>query len=172
MGKTDSINDRRVDVYLESVEKKQRWSELAEDADMSLSKFVQACVQYAISQGGPDFIEAGESAEEIQEMQKELNERKKSIEEKNAVIEKLKTELKQHRTQSFLEDDFEGRRRYDTELIELLKSSNTIRSEEILQRLDVDAQNIEIIEAIQQQLKQLEEYGLVEETVHGWRWNG
>lgn len=170
MGKTDSINDRRVDVYLDSVEQKKRWSELAEEADMSLSKFVQACVECSISQGGPDFLEVGDSAGELQELQQELRDKEKTIEEKDIVIEKLRTELKKYRSQPFLEDDFEGRRQFDTELIEILKRSNNIRSEQILRELNVDTQNVELIQAIQEQLKQLEQYGLVEETVHGWRW--
>lgn len=170
MGKTDSINYRRVDVYLDSVEQKEQWSELAEEADMSLSKFVQACVEYSASEGGPDFLEIGNSAGELQELQQELREKERTIEEKDVVIEKLRTELKQYRSQPFLDDDFEGRRQFDTELIEILKNSKNLRSEEILRQLNVDTQNVELIQAVQEQLDQLEQYGLVEETVHGWRW--
>lgn len=170
MGKTESINDRRVDVYLNSVEKKEQWSELAAEADMSLSKFVQACVEYANSQGGPDFLDLGGQAGEIQELQQKLREKEKTIEEKDVMIEKLRTELKQQHSKPFLKEDFEGRRQFDTELIEILKHSDRIQSEEILRQLNVDTQNVDLIQAIQEQLNQLEQYGLVEETVHGWKW--
>ncbi|ERH01513.1 MAG: hypothetical protein J07HN6_01067 [Halonotius sp. J07HN6] len=88
------------------------------------------------------------------------------------MIEKLKTGLKKYRTQPFLEDDFEGQRQFDTELITVLKDSGTIRSEELLRQLDVDTQNVELIQGVKGQLEQLEQYGLVEETVHGWKWVG
>jgi len=172
MDKTDTINDRRVDVYLDTVDDKVRWAESAEEADMSLSKFVQACVEFAMAQGGPDFIETGGAAEDLQELQQQLREKQSTIEEKNVMIEKLKTELKRYRTQPFLEEDFEGKRQFDTELIDLLQESATIRSEEILTRLDVDSHNVDLIQAVQGQLEQLERYGLAEETVHGWKWVG
>lgn len=44
MGKTESIKERRVDVYLDTLDRKGRWTKLAEEADESLSKFVQRCV--------------------------------------------------------------------------------------------------------------------------------
>lgn len=44
MGKTESIKARRVDVYLDTIERKQRWTRKADEADTSLSKFVQQCV--------------------------------------------------------------------------------------------------------------------------------
>lgn len=172
MDKTESINDRRVDVYLDSLNQKKRWTKLADDADLSLSKFVQICVEYALSQGGPDFIEAGGVAEEIQDLKDDLREKESTIKEKDMVIEKLRTELKQHQTQPFTEDEFEGRRRFDTDLIDILQNSGKIHSEEMLRQLDVDPQNTELIQAVQAQLDQLEQYGLVEETVHGWQWTG
>ena len=170
MGKTDTIKDRRVDVYLDSLERKEEWTELADDADMSLSQFVQSCVAYAIAQGGPDFLETGEAAEEIQNLNKRIQGQKNTLKEKDMVIEKLRTDLKQHRSEPFLDEDFEGRRQFDTELIEVLQGAETIRSEDLFRRLNVDSQNVELIQGIQSQLERLEEYGLVKETVHGWRW--
>lgn len=172
MDKTESINDRRVDVYLDSLNQKAKWADLADEADLSLSQFVQHCVEYALSQGGPDFVEAGSAAGEIQELRDELREKESTIEEKDMVIEKLRTEIKQYETQPFLEDDFEGQRQFDTELIDILQDAGSIRSKEILRRLDVDPQNTELIQAVQSQLDQLERYGLVEETVNGWQWEG
>ena len=172
MGKTDSINDRRVDVYLGSVAEKREWADAADEADMSLSNFVQACVKYALAQGGPDFLETGGAAGDIQELRDELHSKQNTIEEKEVMIEKLKTELKKYRTQPFLEEDFEGQRQFDTDLIAVLKDSGTIRSEELLRQLDVDSQNVDLIQGVKGQLEQLEQYGLVEETVHGWKWVG
>lgn len=76
MGKTDTIKDRRVDVYLDSLERKERWTELADEEGESLSKFVQKCVEYAIEQGGPDFAELGEESKQIQQLGEEVRERR------------------------------------------------------------------------------------------------
>lgn len=73
MGKTDRIKERRVDVYLDSLARKERWSILAEEADESLSTFVQQCVEYAIEQGGPDFAELGEESKKIQDLENTID---------------------------------------------------------------------------------------------------
>ena len=38
MGKTETIKQRRVDVYLPSLEAKEKWTALAQETGMSLSK--------------------------------------------------------------------------------------------------------------------------------------
>lgn len=137
---------------------------------MSVSNFVQNCVEYAIKSGGPDFITAGEQAGEIQQLRQELRQKEETIDEKDIVIEKLQTELKRHRTAPFRDEDFSGVRQFDTELIDILQDSGNVRSERILRELNVDPQNTDLMQALQAQLRQLEQYGLVEETLHGWRW--
>ena len=170
MGKTDSINDRRVDVYLDSIEQKKRWADIAEDRGTSLSKFVQHSVEYTIEKGGPDFIETGQNAEELQELEKKISDLQEQVKEKKLVIEKLRTELKSLRSAPFREEDFEGTRSFDEELVDILRDAGHLRAEEIFRRLNVDPQNIEVVEGVQKQLSQLERYGVVEETVNGWRW--
>jgi len=108
MGKTDTIKDRRVDVYVDTIDRKERWSRIAEEKDESLSQFVQQCVEYAIEQGGPDFTELGEESKQIQELEEEVRELRQDVKQKQIVIEKLESELKELRTQPFTEDEFEG----------------------------------------------------------------
>ncbi|MFB6086593.1 MAG: hypothetical protein ABEJ84_07275 [Halodesulfurarchaeum sp.] len=172
MGKTDTIKDRRVDVYVDSIDRKKRWAEHAEEAGESLSKFVQQCVEYAIEQGGPDFTELGEESKQIQELEAEVKDLQKDVKQKEIVIEKLESELKQLRTQPFLDEEFEGRRKYDQELIEELQRADRIDGDELLRRLDVDPSETELVKGIDTQLKQLEDYGLVRSTPKGWVWEG
>lgn len=172
MGKTESIKDRRVDVYLDTLERKERWAELAEEADESLSKFVQQCVEYAIERGGPDFAELGERAKQIEELEAEVEELHKEVKQKDTVIEKLELDLRRARAKPFLEDEYEGTRRYDKDLIEVLKAADRISSDELVHRLGVDRQDQEVMAGINNQLEQLEEYSLVAHTAEGWRWVG
>jgi len=172
MGKTESISDRRVDVYLGTIERKERWTELATEEGESLSKFVQQCVEYAIERGGPDFAELGERSKEIQELTEEVNELRKEVEQKDIVIDKLQTDLQRHRLEPFTEDDFEGVREYDRELIGILQGADRITGDELVQRLDIDPSETELMQAIDSQLQQLEDYGLIDSTAKGWRWVG
>lgn len=172
MGKTDTIKDRRVDVYVDTIERKERWSRVAEEEGESLSKFVQQCVEYAIEKGGPDFTELAEESKEIQELKEEVNDLKLDIEQKEIVIEKQKTELKKLRSQPFLEEDFEGTRKYDEDVIDELKNADRLPADELIRRLDVDPSDAELVEGINTQLQQLEDYGLVRSSPQGWVWEG
>lgn len=172
MGKTDTIKDRRVDVYLDTLERKERWKRIAEEEGESLSKFVQQAVEYTIQRGGPDFSELGDESKKIQELEQEVSELRKDLKQKDIVIEKLESELKQHRMEPFLADEFEGRRQYDEELIEIIKSSDRIPGETILKRLDIAPTNTDLVKGVNSQLRQLERYGLIENTPQGWVWIG
>lgn len=170
MGKTESIKERRVDVYLDTLERKERWTELADEADESLSKFVQRCVEYAIERGGPDFAKLGERSKKIQELEEDVRELRKEVKQKNIVIEKLQSDLQRHRLEPFMEDDYEGLRDYDRELIEILQNSDRITGDELIRRLDIDPSETDLMQAVDRQLQQLEKYGLVDNTSKGWRW--
>lgn len=45
MGKTDTIKDRRVDVYVDTIDRKKRWTQNAGEVGESLSLFGQQCVE-------------------------------------------------------------------------------------------------------------------------------
>jgi len=172
MGKTESIKDRRVDVYLDTLERKEKWKGLAEEEDESLSKFVQQCVEYAIEQGGPDFSELGKRAKKIQELEEEVRDLRKEVKQKDMVIERLESDLKRYRMEPFLEEDFDGVREFDQELIEIIKGTDRITSEDLIRRLDIDQTDQDLMKAINSQLQQLESYGLIAHTSKGWRWVG
>lgn len=172
MGKTDTIRDRRIDVYADSLDRKARWTELADEADQSLSKFVQHCVEYAIERGGPDYAELGQESQQIQELEQELRELRKEIKQKDIVIETLESETRKMRVKPFLDDDFEGTRSYDQELIEVLQESDRVTGGDILNRLGIEPMETELVQGVNRQLEQLEEYGLVQSTAQGWVWVG
>jgi predicted RNase H-like nuclease (RuvC/YqgF family) len=170
MGKTDTIKERRVDVYLDTLERKERWTEQAEEAGDSLSTFVQKAVEYAIEQGGPDFGELGEQAKEIQELEDEIADLQADVKQKQIVIEKLESELQEYRRAPFADDDFEGTREFEDELIDVLRGSDQVSAETIRRRLGVEPTETDQMQALDTQLQQLERYGLVEHTSGGWRW--
>jgi iron-sulfur cluster repair protein YtfE (RIC family) len=172
MGKTDTIKDRRVEVYLDSLERKQRWKEHAEEADDSLSTFVQRAVEYAIKQGGPDAKTLAEDTQLIQELEEEVADLQQQLKEKDMVIEKLETEAQRRRVEPFLEEVHEGVREYDQELVSVLKDAERVTADELVRRLGIDRTNTEVMQGLTQQLEHLERYGLVKNTANGWRWEG
>jgi predicted RNase H-like nuclease (RuvC/YqgF family) len=172
MGKTETIKDRRIDVYVNTIERKKRWTEEAEAADTSLSNFIEQSVEYAIKQGGPDATELGEDAQRIQELEEEVAELQQELKEKKMVIEKLEQEARERRIEPFQNDEFEGQREYDEELVRILKDSDRVTDEDLVRRLDIDRTNTEVMQGLTSQLQRLEQYGLVQSTSKGWRWEG
>lgn len=117
-----------------------------------------------------------ESRLELIKKLRSLEEETKQLRDENRMlrmlVKNLEKELRKYRAQPFLEPSFEGIRRFDRELIELLRSGETFSEEEILDRLGVDPSETDYVKAISKQLEILEQYGLVEFTGRGWRWRG
>lgn len=70
-GKTEPIEERRVHVYLDTLERNVRWAEFALEADESLSRFDQKRVEYAIERSGPGSTELVERSEKFQDQEQE-----------------------------------------------------------------------------------------------------
>ena len=178
MGKTETIKERAIWVYLPSIEQKERWQELAKQSGVSLSKWVIETVEEAVR-----------PAEELEwKPRKDLEEENEGLKEgvaglrgelrqQNIIREKLERELRRYRAEPFLVPKFEGIRRYDKELIELLRSSRSLNGKpkaltdiEILQYLGIDPTEEEAVKGVSAQLANLEAYGIMKSTPKGWRW--
>ena len=85
-------------------------------------------------------------------------------------LDRLEEELRRYRAQPFLDEDFTGVRRYQLELVDLLRDSTVISSEELLSRLGINPSEPEAVKAVSKQLESLEAYGLVKSSPKGWRW--
>jgi predicted DNA-binding protein len=162
---------RYVYLYLPSAEDKARWEKLAEEAGVPLSKFVIEVVESKLAEES-DFIPRGKLVKEMGELRSENRELKNDLKQKKIVIEKYETELKRYRSQAFVEDKFEGVRKYSHELIAILKKGLVLDSYKLLEELGIDPNDSKLVKAISQQLEELETYGLVTSTQRGWRWMG
>lgn len=171
--KSETIKERTVYVYLPSEEFVEEWKRHATLAKKSLSKFVFEIVEDYIRKSEDKSFE---SRIDLIRRLKSLQEEVKKLREENRMlrmlVKNLERELRRYRVQPFLEPHFEGVRRFEKELIDLLRSGESLSEEEILDRLGVDPSETDYVKAISRQLEILEEYGLVEFTGRGWRWKG
>src|SRR5512137_1748180 len=162
---------RYVYLYLPTAEDKQRWQSLADEAGIPLSKFIIQVVEDALVEES-DFKPRGEMVKEIGKLRSENKEIRDDLNQKKIVLEKYETELKRYRSQVFIEDKFEGVRKYNRELITILKPGNVIDSYKLLEELGIDPNDSQLVKAISQQLEELEAFGLVTSSKRGWRWMG
>ncbi len=162
---------RYVYLYLPSAEDKARWESLAQEAGVPLSKFIIEMVESTFSEQS-DFKPRGELIKEIGRLKSENKELRDDLNQKKIVLEKYENELKRYRNQAFVEDRFEGARKYNQELITILRRGVTIDSYKLLDELDIDPKDTDLVKAVSVQLEDLERYGLVSSTQRGWRWVG
>jgi len=171
VGKTETIKQRAIYVYLPSMEMVERWKELAERQGTSISKFVAEHVENSLRQEEePGFKSRAELMREIRTIRGELEEERKKNRRLDFVVDKLEEELRRYRAKPFLEEGFEGVRGFQKKLVELLREGGLLGSSEILSKLGIDPREQECVRAVSKQLEVLESYGLVSATSKGWRW--
>ena len=171
-GKTETIKERTVYIYMPSFEMLDDWKKRSRAAHISLSRFVLDRVEDSIrkEEGEEGYVSR---IQLIERLKKEEDELKDMIKE-NRLLKKLaenqESELKRFRAEPFLSVNFEGTRKYDTDLIQLLKRGESYSADEILSRMGIERSNVDLIKAINRQLEVLEGYGLVTYSGRGWRW--
>jgi hypothetical protein len=162
---------RYVYLYLPTVEDKKRWQSLADEAGVPLSKFVIEVVESSLTEQS-DFKPRGELVKEIGKLRNENKELRDDLKQKKIVLEKYENELKRYRSEAFLEDKFEGVRKYNKEIMAILKRGGVVDSYELLEELGINPQEADTVRAVSKQLEDLESYGLVTSTQRGWKWAG
>jgi hypothetical protein len=171
MGKTETIKQRAIYVYLPTHEVVKRWKDLAKAAGTSISKFVAEHVENSLMQEEESDYKARSSLiDEIMKLTETLGEKEKRIRHLDLLVEKLEEDLRLYRAQRFTEESFLGVKQYDRKLIEIVREPGSQSSEKILSRLGVKPREQEAVKAISVQLENLERYGLVRSTSKGWIW--
>ena len=164
-------NSRYVYVYLPTAEDKKRWQTLADKAGVPLTKFVIEIVENALAEES-DIKPRGELVKEIGTLRSENKELRDDLKQKKIVLEKYENELKRYRNEAFVEEKFEGVRKYNKEIIAILKRSSVVDSYRLLEELRIDPKETDLVRAVSKQLEELESYGMITSTQRGWRWIG
>ena len=178
LGKTETIKERAIWVYLPSLEQKERWQKLADQSGVSLSKLVIETVEEGIRpEEEREWKPRKEVEEEIEGLKKEVSDLHSELRQQRTIRENLEKEIRKYRAEPFLAPEFEGVRRYDKELIQVLRSTRSLDGKpkaltdiEILTRLNIEASEEEAVKAVSAQLTNLEAYGIVKSTPKGWKW--
>ena len=173
-GKTETIKQRAIYVYLPSLEMVEDWKRRAEKAGVSLSRFVVERVEDSIrrEEGEEGYLSRLELIKRLKKAEEELKQLRSENRLLRRLVKNLDRELKRYRAKPFLDENYVGIRQFDKDLIELLRSGRTLSDEEILSSLNIDPADTDLVKAVSKQLEALEAYDLVEFTGKGWRWKG
>jgi len=171
--RTETIDKRTINVYLPTIPMKTEWMERAEKMGVSVSKFVIEHVENAIREeqetGYPERRKLIERVKDLELENSKLREENRLF---RILSERLDKDLRRYRAEPFMDDRYEGRRKYDTQLVELLKSKKLVKTDEILEALKVSPRDTEIVKSITKQLETLEGYKLIKYKINAWEWVG
>ena len=172
MGKTKAVNERYVYAYLPSVEMVKDWKARAKKSNVSISEFVYEHVTNSLRQedGEDAYKPRAQLIEDLRKKDEEIQKVTRENEITKLALERVETELRRYRAEPFLDDGFQGVRKYDRKLIELLKKGKPIDSDDILHLLRISPKETDLVKAVSKQLENLQAYGLVRKTHHGWSW--
>jgi len=170
--KTETIKERAIYVYLPSLEMVEDWKQRAEKGGVSISKFVIERVEESIrrEEGEEGYLSRAELIKKLRDAEEELKKARNENRLLKKLAENLDNELRRYRAQPFIEEAFEGVRRFDRDLIELLRKGGSYTQEQILAHLNIDPSDSDLVKAMSKQLEALEGYGLLEYKGRGWRW--
>jgi hypothetical protein len=173
-GKTETIKDRAIYVYLPSLEMAEDWKQRAEKAGESVSKFVIERVEdsFRREEGEEGYLSRAEMVRRLREAEEELKQLRSENRLLKKLAENLDNELKRYRAQPFIEEGFEGVRRFDRDLIGLLRTGGSYTEEQILSHLNIDPSDSDLVKAVSGQLEALEAYDLLEYKGRSWKWKG
>jgi len=173
VGKTETIKERSIDVYLPSLEQKEKWKKHSEKLGVSISKFVIEYVENSLRQEEePEFKSRSELWKENNELKQQVQDLSRQCRLLDTVVDKLEQELRRYRGKPFLEERFEGVRSYEKELVDLLKSKDIVTDGELFSHLGIAPSDGDAVRAIGKQLERLETFGLVASSSRGWKWTG
>jgi hypothetical protein len=174
LGKTKAINERYVYAYLPSVEMVRDWKTKAKKSNASISQFILEHVTNSLrqEQGEESYKPRAEMIEELRKKDEANEKLTRDLEITKLALERVEGELRRYRAEPFLDEGFRGKRRYDEKLIELLKKGQPISSDQLLHQLRISPKETDLVKALSNQLENLQSYGLVQKTHHGWKWVG
>jgi predicted nuclease with TOPRIM domain len=171
-GKTETIKKRAIYVYLPSQEMVGDWKSRADKAGVSISKFVMDRVEDSVrkEEGEEGYLSRLELIQKLNSSEEELKKLRQENRLLKKLVDNLDNELKRYRAEPFIEEDFKGLRRFDKELIDLLRKGGSHSGEEIIAHLNIEPSDTDLVKAVNKQLAVLESYDLVEYVGRGWKW--
>jgi len=166
----EKYKGRRREIYFPSEQDLKRWEALAEAADIPFSKWIYDTVELHLNSGQAS--PRAQAAQEAAALKKELTALRDELHLKSTLLERYESELYKLRHPGFERLAQPGDREYGGELLALLKAGGTLSQPDILKGLRISPRDTEALKLIRTQLEGLKGYGLVEESLGGWRWIG
>lgn len=177
--KSTNVKQRTIYVYVPNKGIGDDWKRAAKKAGVSISAFVQEAVESYLARNDP--VLSKQTMEEkyrgslakIEILKEENVEIHRKLERMDTLLDRYEKQLKDLENEKFLSDDhFNGIRRYNRRLIELFKKEKYLNEEIILDTLHIPPSDVKSIRAIDRQIENLLNYGVIKPQKGGYVWCG
>ena len=165
-----SSNGDYIGVRVHSPEQKQRWLDHCLENNMTLDEMLMESVEANINPP-EEVLNAFELKEKLRVLETLLQERDREISRNKRIIESLEADILAMLDEKFSRNSM-GVKRININMTQLLKrhSNKSWSEKELFSKLHIDTNNISATKAIANQLRDLEDLGLVQFIDRGWRW--
>ena len=177
--KPTNIKQRTVYVYVPDEKIYDYWKKSAKKAGVSVSAFVQEAMEvYQLSKDplmSKNSIDKKykDSLVKIDSLREQNVELYRKLERMDTLLDRYEKQVKDLENEKFLSDDhFIGIRRYNRRLIELFKKEKYLNEEMILDKLHIPPNDVKSIRAIDKQIENLLNYGVIKPQKGGYFWCG
>lgn len=164
----ENYNGRCQMLYFRSEKERQSWIEAAKKSGESTSKYILEMAALGQAKRDRPHEDLGNAAK----LRAELGSLRRKNQDLEAIRENYEAEILKLRHRIFLRPKEPGAFSYSKELVAALQSGGIWPGHEILKTMNIKQSDSEAVEIVIAQLRDLESFGLVEESIHGWRWLG
>ena len=176
LDRTLTVKQRRIDVYLPTLEAKKRWNEEAAKRNQSISQLVFELVELAL-QPPDEPTESSERAEvKAAKLAQEVDALRRRNEELEVLHQRAVQDLAEYRALEFLGGN--PVKRLDARLVKFLSEATTrtgepraVNQPELVRALRIKGSEAEL-KSLAAQLELLELHEVVRKGAKGWTWNG
>lgn len=176
MGRTETIKQRAIYVYLPSEEMAENWKKQAKKHKLSISKFVVATVESTLGRVGDETYGGDRDLrEEVAGLRQELVGLRAELRQKGMYARSLESELRAARLDLAERNGRavpNGEVDHSQRVVAVLQERRSVTHEELLESLGIGFEDVGSVEAVRAQLDTLAKYGLITYTGTGWRWVG
>ncbi|MES2154195.1 MAG: hypothetical protein V4510_03585 [bacterium] len=179
LDKTLTIKQRRVDIYLPTLDARGKWIAAAAKRNLSLSAFVFQAMEMELQKDALEGLERASAADlekELTDLRLANADLRRRVEELNVLNHRAEADLAEYRAQHIVGP--EPVKHLDPRLISILSEAKgrdgrfrALDVAELRRELRLNPKNPTELQALSRQLEYLEVHKVVRRSPKGWVWN-
>ena len=172
LGKTETIRQRAVNVYLPTEEMLVKWKSEAERFGVPLSRFIVETVDDSIRKTPAGVTPREQLEKELNDAKAELKAVRERLDSAEAALKRADVTIAEYRSKltnpvlPSVETELTAR------LIEILITEKVLNTDEVPDRLNLDMTDKVSVNRLKASVDLLKKVGLVESGMFEWRWIG